>query len=359
MALHFVDGIGNALIKQLILHCGSAKEVFNQSGRELLSVPGIREIVTQSIRSQSPMQRAEEEWRKAESHGVQILFFTDAGYPGRLKLLDDGPSMLYVKGNTNLNTVRTIGVVGTRRATSYGKECVEQLIADLVPYQAHIISGLAYGIDVHAHKEALRHGLTTLAILGSGLDIIYPSDHRDTAARIESQGALITEKPYGTMPDAHNFPQRNRIIAGMSDALVVVEASEKGGALITAEIANSYNRDVFAIPGNIDNPYSIGCNRLIKSHKANLLTTVKDLEYIMNWTEQSGQTITQLQLALDNLEPEEQRVVNILRQKNRAVAIDELCFLTQQPQGILASILLTLEFKNIVVAHPGKMFSSR
>ncbi len=359
VALHFVPGVGDVLIKQLISYCGSAEEVFHQTKSKLLRIPGIGEITIEAIRQGKSLQKAEDELRKAEQEGAQVLFFTDNAYPHRLKSIEDAPSMLYVKGNTNLNRPRTVGVVGTRKATSYGKECVEELVRGLAPLQVQIISGLAYGIDIHAHKEALRHNLSTLAVLGSGLDVIYPASHSDTAHRMTSQGALVTENHFGVKPDAHNFPQRNRIIAGLCDALVVVEAADRGGALITAEIANTYNKDVFAFPGNIHNPYSSGCNRLIKIHKANLLTSSKDLEYIMNWADPQSMAAPQLTLELESLDAEERSLLVLLREKNRALSIDELGYMTQHPLGKLSSLLLSLEFKNKISSLPGKVYMTR
>lgn len=356
LALHFVPGIGDILFKQLISHCGSAQEVFRQSRSKLLRIPGIGEATAESIRNGKPLHLAEHEFRKAEKAAVQVLFYTDQAYPHRLKTIEDAPVVLYVKGNTNFNALRTVGIVGTRNATSYGKACVEELINGLVPHQAVVISGLAYGIDIHAHKEALKAGLRTVGVLGSGIDVIYPSAHDETAQRMVNQGALVTENPFGTKPDAHNFPQRNRIIAGLCDALVVVEARDKGGALITAELSNSYNRDVFAIPGNIHSPCSVGCNRLIRNNKANLLTSIKDLEYIMNWSQEQLNAAAQLSLDLGDLAGEELRVLNIMRDKKRSLSMDELGYITSLAPGTLSSLLLSLEFKNRIRALPGKMY---
>lgn len=359
LALHFIPGLGDFLIKQLISYCGSAEEVFKQNKRHLLKIPGVGEMTTESIHKANCFSAAEAEFRRAEKDGIQILFFTDKSYPLRLKNIEDSPSLLYVKGNTNLNHPRTIGIVGTRNCTAYGRETVERLVHDAVPYSVLVVSGLAYGIDILAHREALKHGLPTLAVLGSGLDVIYPSAHLETANKIVNQGALITENHFGTKPDAHHFPERNRIIAGLSDALVVVEAAEKGGALITAEIANSYNKDVFAIPGNLDRVFSTGCNKLIKINKASLLTSAKDLEYIMNWGVGNQQGSTQLALDLSNLEPDEQTILRVLREKKRPTSMDELCSLTGIQQGLLSSVLLSLEFKNIIVSLPGKLYRER
>lgn len=356
LALHFVPGIGDILFKQLISHCGSAQEVFRQSRSKLLRIPGIGEATAESIRNGKPLHLAEHEFGKAEKAAVQVLFYTDPAYPHRLKTIEDAPVVLYVKGNTNFNALRTVGIVGTRNATSYGKACVEELIRGLVPHQAVVISGLAYGIDIQAHKEALKAGLPTVGVLGSGIDVIYPSAHVETAQRMVNQGALVTENPFGTKPDAHNFPQRNRIIAGLCDALVVVEARDKGGALITAELSNSYNRDVFAIPGNIHSPCSVGCNRLIRNNKANLLTSIKDLEYIMNWSQEQLNAAAQLSLDLGDLAGEELRVLNIMRDKKRSLSMDELGYITSLAPSTLSSLLLSLEFKNRIRALPGKMY---
>ena len=355
VALHFIPGIGDILVKQLVSYCGSAEQVFKQSRGRLLKIPGIGEITAEAIHQGRAFDHAEKEFRKAEREETEILLFTDKAYPKRLKSIDDAPSILYVKGNINLNHPKTIAIVGTRQATSYGKAQVERLIEELIPHAPLIISGLAYGIDIHAHKQALKQGLNTVGVLGSGLDVIYPAAHKDIAKSMTNHGGLVTENQFGTQPDAHNFPARNRIIAGLCDALIVVEAAAKGGALITAEIANSYNKDVFAIPGNIGHTFSEGCNKLIKINKASLLMSVKDLEYILNWNVGVEKSGPQLSLDLPSLEPDELTVMKVLQEKNAPIMIDELSEKTDMGQGMLASLLLTLEFKNMVISLPGKM----
>jgi len=355
LALHFISGIGDFLVKQLVSYCGSAEQVFNTPKGKLLKIPGVGEFSAEAIKNGKTFQEAERELIKAEKNDTEILFFTDKKYPHRLKTIDDAPAVLYYKGNQNLNVAKSVGIVGTRQATEYGKEVVEKICRELVPHKPLIVSGLAYGIDIHAHKFALKHGLATIGVMGSGMDIIYPAVHKDTAKKMVGQGGLITENRFGTKPDAHNFPARNRIIAGLCDALIVVEAAEKGGALITAEIANTYNKDVFAVPGNLGQTYSDGCNKLIKINKANVYTSVKDLEYIMNWSsETSG---VQTTLDLHQFEPEEQKVIAILKERKAPVMIDELSFKSSLPPSQLASLLLTLEFKNAVKSLPGKMFT--
>lgn len=358
LALHFIPGIGDHHIKHLIGYCGSAEQAFRTPRGKLLKIPGIGRVTAEAIITGKSLDLAEKEFKKAEKDNTEILFFTDKKYPGRLKAIDDAPSLLYFKGNANLNHLKTIGIVGTRQATAYGKEMVERLVEDLRPHAPLIVSGLAYGIDIAAHKHALRQGLPTLGILGSGMDILYPAAHKDTAKKMLDQGGLLTENHYGTKPDAHNFPARNRIIAGMCDALIVIEAAEKGGALITAEIANSYNKDVFAIPGSVGLTYSDGCNKLIKTNKANLLTSVKDLEYIMNWTPGNADTDSSSAAPFDlsQFEPDERKIIELLRSKNAPMMIDELTWKSQISPSQLASLLLGLEFRNIVQSLPGKQF---
>jgi DNA processing protein len=359
LALHNTTGIGDYLLKQLVSYCGSAEQVFKTPKGKLLKIPGVGEVTAESIREGKTFERAEKEIAKAEKSNTEILFYTDKKYPKRLKQIEDAPTLIYFQGNADLNHSKTVGIVGTRQATSYGKELVEQIIKDLVPHQAMIISGLAYGIDIQAHKQALQHHLSTIGIMGSGMDIIYPSAHKDTAKRMIANGGLLTENSFGAKPDAHNFPARNRIIAGMCDALIVVEAAEKGGALITAEIANTYNKDVFAVPGSIGETYSEGCNKLIRTNKANLYSSIKDLEYIMNWSVENPETkrIKSSFIDISQFEPDEQIVIKVLQEKKAPVMIDELTIKTSLSPSLLASLLLTLEFKDVLKSLPGKMFT--
>lgn len=355
LALHFIPGIGDYTIRQLISYCGSAEKVFQTPKGKLLKIPGIGSVTAESIIKGKPFELAEKELKRAEKEEVSLLFYTDKNYPSRLKQISDAPSLLYTKGNIDFENLKTVAIVGTRKSTDYGKNCVEELVEALVPHNALIISGLAYGIDIQAHKQALKNQLPTLGIMGSGIDVIYPAAHTETAKKMLAQGGLLTENPFGTKPDAHNFPARNRIIAGLADALVVVEAAEKGGALITAEIANSYNKDVFAFPGNIGQSYSHGCNNLIKANKAHLLTSVKDLEYIMNWDAGAEPKKKQV-FVLDEFEPIEQTVLKILLENNNQLMIDELSWRSGLPVSQLASVLLSLEFKNIISTLPGKIY---
>lgn len=353
LALHFIPGVGTRSIKQLISYCGSASEVFKRPKGKLQTIPGVGPATAQAIISSNTFSLAEAEFRRAGKADTQILFYTDKQYPDRLRVIDDAPSMLYFKGNCNLNHHKIVGIVGTRQATSYGRTVVEKIIEDLVPHEAMILSGLAYGIDIHAHRVAISKHLPTVAIMGSGIDVIYPGNHADIARKMTDKGGIITENMFGTKPDAHNFPARNRIIAGMCDALIVVEAAETGGALITAEIANSYSKDVFAIPGSLGQTFSEGCNKLIKINKAALLTSVKDLEYIMNWVPGIKSVERQIQVELN---AEEQQIADVIKAKGASMQIDELAWKTGIPPGVLATLLLHLEFKGVVKPLPGKLY---
>jgi DNA processing protein len=229
------------------------------------------------------------------------------------------------------------------------------LIESLVPHKACIISGLAYGIDIHAHKQAIRANLPTIGVMGSGIDVIYPSSHKDTVVKMLDTGGIVTEHPFGTKPDAHNFPARNRIVAGLCDAIIIVEAAVKGGALITAEIGNSYNKDVFAFPGNIGQSSSEGCNNLIKTNKAFLITSVKDLEYLMNWDLASPppkKVVSDLSL----FDSTEKTVIEKLLENGNELLIDEMSWKTGLNVSQLASVLLVLELKGVVTPLPGKKF---
>lgn len=355
LALHFIPGIGDYLIRQLVSYCGSPEKVFRMPKGKLLKIPGVGTITAEGIIRGKPFEQAEQEVRRAEMEKVSLLFFIDRDFPSRLRQINDAPTLLYAKGKIDFENPKVVAIVGTRQCTAYGKECVENLVRDLVPHQPLIVSGLAYGIDIHAHKQAVKYKLPTIGVMGSGMDVIYPSAHREVATRMMADGGLLTEHPFGTQPDAHNFPARNRIVAGLADAVIIVEAAEKGGALITADIANSYNKDVFAFPGNVKQSHSAGCNNLIKSNRAHLITSVRDLQYIMNWD-----------IGVKPLKPEadipegytreEETIIKTLLENNRQLMIDEMSWKTGFPISQLASTLLTLEFKGVLSSLPGKIY---
>lgn len=357
VALSLMPGVGNLLVKNLISYCGSAKAVFHSTRAKLCKIPGIGPKTVESILKSSLLQHAEQEIQQAEKQGAQILAYTDKTYPSRLKQIADAPGILYYKGKAQLNELKSIAIVGTRQATSYGKQLTEQLIADLAPYQPLIISGLAYGIDIAAHRAALRNQLPTIGVMASGLDIIYPAAHKHTAQEMLGQGGLISENKFGAQPEAYNFPERNRIIAGMADAVIVVEAAAKGGALITADLANSYDREVFAAPGSLYSPQSAGCNQLIRQTKAHMFISVEELAATLNW--QPGNTPTvQKELPFDAGDnPQEKLIIKTLQQHPTGLHIDELSWRAQIPVTQIASTLLQLEFRNLIRSLPGKKFT--
>jgi DNA processing protein len=355
LALHFIPGLGDYTIRQLISYCGSAEQVYRTPPGKLKRIPGVGVVTARQIRSGNPFRAAEKELQLAQKEGVRLVFHTDEEFPSRLRHIHDAPTLLYIRGAVDFENPRTVGIVGTRNATDYGKDCVSNLISDLLPLQALIVSGLAYGIDIHAHKAAIQHHLATVGILGSGVDVIYPAVHRPVVAQMLENGGIVSENPMGTKPDAHHFPSRNRIIAGLCDALVVVEAATQGGALITADIANSYNKDIFAFPGNIGRQFSEGCNNLIKNNKAMLITGAADLIAAMNWTE-GKPAIKETRLATTDLSPEMNTIMTALQNNNDQLVLDELSWRTSLSVSRLASLLLELEIMGAVKAMPGKVF---
>ncbi len=357
VALTFVKNIGPTLAKSLVSHLGGAEEVFNAPKAKWLKIAGIGEKTIGQLDLAAALTRAEQELKFIEKNEIDVLFYTDSGYPKRLKNCYDSPVLLYAKGNANLNAQHVINIVGTRNATEYGKQLCHQLIEELQQYNVLVVSGLALGIDVAAHKECVKFDIPTLGVLAHGLDRLYPSQNRPTAEKMLLNGGLLTEYPSGTVPDRENFPQRNRIVAGMADATIVIEAGIKGGALITAEIANSYNRDVFAFPGRVGDEYSEGCNFLIRNNKAALLTSAADLAYILGW-EKAGSTkpvTEQFMLPIDLL-PEERTIFDILQQHNTPLAIDDLTIKTNMATSKLAMNLLNMEMQGYIRSLPGKMY---
>jgi DNA processing protein len=355
IALTFIKSIGPVTAKNLLAYCGSAENVFSANKKQLLQIPGIGEKTIETIRSTDALVRARQELDFIEKHGIEVLFFADEKYPKRLKNCIDSPILLYAKGTVDFNHQRIISIVGTRNATSYGKNLCKELCEVLAPYNVLIVSGLAYGIDITAHKECLVNNIPTVGVLGHGLDRLYPKIHKTIAQKMVLNGSLLTEFPILTNPDRPNFPQRNRIIAGIADATIVVEASIKGGALITAEIANSYNKDVYAFPGRTNDVFSEGCNFLIKTNRAGLINNAHDLIYYLGWDDEVGEKKKEAQTMLHlSLTPNEQRVVDALQ--SGQLSIDELCIQLNIQQSKLAIVILTLEMQGIIVSLPGKIY---
>lgn len=357
IALTKIEGVGPRTARALLAHCGSVEDVFRASKRQLRTIPGIGEVIAASILSKRCLAAAEDELKFVERHHIATLWIEDQNYPFKLKQCDDAPLMLFYKGEVCWHDRPTVSIVGTRNATNYGKRLCEELIQELKGVDPLIVSGLAYGIDVCAHRAALKYDIPTIGVMGHGLDRIYPSVHREIASQMISLGGLLTEFPSGTTPERPHFPMRNRIIAGMADVVVVVEAAAKGGALITAEIANTYNRDVCAFPGSLDQIYSAGCNYLIKTHRAHLIRDAGDLMYLMNWENKKEERLEAKQLTLlpSNLSRDEQKVFDFLQEQEQAT-VDEIALYCDWPQSKLAMILLEMEMENHVLSLPGKVY---
>lgn len=362
VALTRLPGIGAQLTRQLVSYCGSPQAVFAAPVGKLLKIPGVGNGVARNIQdgAKGALLEAEQILKQAEELDVRLLFYTSTNYPDRLKQIADAPTLLYFRGNGNLNQKRIVSIVGTRQASSYGQTVTERIVEDLKPHNVMVVSGLAYGIDIMAHRAALQAGLPTIGVMASGPDIIYPAMHRKYAERMLTQGGLLTEGIFGTKPDAPRFPARNRIIAGMSDCTIVVEAAFKSGTLITADIAHGYDKEVMAVPGNITSPVSEGPNFLIKSMKAAAYTSAQDLVELLNWDLEDAATARTKAKAAAVFDPanyseDELKVLQVLQQ-SREEQMDNLSWKAQVPVSLLASVLLGLEFKGVVKAMPGKKF---
>ncbi|HBL78051.1 MAG: DNA protecting protein DprA [Bacteroidetes bacterium GWF2_42_66] len=359
IGLSLIPGIGFALVKNLVAYVGSTEGVFREKEKNLLKIPGIGEVNSRRIVQQNVLEQAEQEIEFISKNGIDCLFYLDEKYPKRLRNCHDAPIVLFSKGNANLNESRIISMVGTRNATVYGKELCDSFIKALSErsYPALVVSGLAYGIDVAVHKACLKYNVSTVGVLAHGLDQLYPSLHKPIASKMLENGGLVSDFMSGTEIERQNFLQRNRIIAGMADVSVIVESAEKGGALVTADIANSYNRDVCAFPGRADDTFSRGCNKLIKSNEAAMIENLEDLELLMGWeTKKEMPTFIQKQLFVE-LTEHEQKIVHCLSEGEQMIdVISKTC---EMPAGRVSALLLDLEFKGLVASLPGKMFRLR
>lgn len=355
IALTKIPNIGPVHAKTLIQKMQDPSAVFKTSARVLEKIEGIGSVRAKSIRSFNNFSECEKEIQFIDKHNIQPLFFTDAAYPKRLTHCYDAPIMLYYKGSVDLNSTKFIAVVGTRNHSEYGKLVCEKLVADLAAHQVVIVSGLAYGIDTIAHRSAVHHHIPTIAILAHGLDRIYPSSNTNLAKQMLQNGGLLTSFSNGTVPDKQNFPSRNRVTAGISDAIVVVESSSNGGSLITAELGNSYNKDVFAIPGKVNDVKSEGCNALIKNNKACLITNAQDLIEQMGWDEKPKQEIKKQMRLFPELSSAEQQIATVL-QANEPIGIDGLLQKTNLSFSEISNALLSLELNGLIQCLPGKMY---
>lgn len=354
IALTLIPNIGPVQAKALIEAAGDAKSIFNTPLKQLASIENIGEVRARSLKTFSDFAKAEEEMKLVEKHDIIPLFITDSEYPKRLLNCYDAPTLLYFKGHTNLNTTRIISIIGTRSNTDYSRQVIEKLLADIKEFSPLIVSGLAFGVDALAHKVSLQNGLPTIGVLGNGFHTIYPAQHKSLAKEMMEKGGLLTEFLFATKPDKHNFPRRNRIVAGMADATIVVETALRGGSMITAELANNYNRDVFAFPGKTTDAKSAGCNYLIKSNKAILLTDGLQLAEEMGWEKAVAKKKIQRELFIQ-LSDDEQKIVDKLREKE-SVHIDELYLQSGLSSSAVAAAILGLELQNIVISLPGKMY---
>ncbi len=359
IALSMIPGIGGVLARNLVAYTGSVEGVFSESLKTLIKIPGIGEINAKRIKDATIFKKAEKELNFIQNNNIEALFYTDKKFPRRLKSCVDAPVILYIRGSLNLNEQKVISIVGTRNATDYGKQVCDDLIKQFSErnYKILVVSGLAYGIDIQAHKSALKYGVATAGVVGHGLDKLYPSLHKETARKMQENGGLVSDFPSGTKIDPPNFIRRNRIIAGLADATIVVESAIKGGALVTADIASSYNRDVFAFPGRAGDTYSKGCNQLIRNNGADLIEGIDDLEYFMGWERKSKETQTQSSLFIE-LTPDEEKAVTLLQQHGE-LFIDQISAALSLPVSKVSAMLLNLEFKNVILALPGKMYRLR
>jgi DNA processing protein len=353
LALSIMPKIGDFLAKNLISYCGGLDAVFAEKRKNLALIPGIGDLRAKSIIQFNDWARVEKEIEFIDKFDINPLFYLDDAYPKRLKAHADSPVLIFKKGEADLNSTKMVSIVGTRNATKYGKGFIADLISDLKPYNVSVVSGLAHGIDTSAHKEAIKNNLPTLAVLGHGFKSIYPSINKGLASQIANEkGALLTEYFSDVPGSPENFPTRNRIVAGLCDSIIVVESAYKGGSMITAEIAHSYDKLCFALPGNYSSKYSQGCNLLIKLNKAHLIENVGDLIYHLNWDAkelESKQTVL-----FEELNEVEQKVVHVL--KKGEMGIDNIYHFSKIPMSKLSLILLDLELKNVIKTLPGKMY---
>ncbi|HEV7782577.1 MAG TPA: DNA-processing protein DprA [Chitinophagaceae bacterium] len=357
LALTLVPHIGPVQAKILLQHC-NAEEIFHAKKTWLEKIEGIGPVRAASIAAFNDFTPAEEEIKFIEKYRIKPLFITDKDYPKRLLNCYDSPTLLYYKGEADLNAARIVAIIGTRSHTDYAKQVTEKLIKDLVSQNILIISGLAFGVDAIAHKAAVKNELATVGVLAHGLDQIYPPDHAALAKdMIKQKGGLLTEFKSHTKPDKHNFPSRNRIVAGMSDATVVIETGIKGGSMITADLANGYNKDVFAFPGKVTDTKSMGCNYLIRNNKAMLLTDATELLQVMQWEENAKskkEKKIQRELFIE-LGADEKTIITILEEKEK-VHIDEINLKSGLSSSSIAAGILSLELQNLILSLPGKLY---
>ena len=356
LALLKVEGVGDIMAKKLLAHCGNAEAIFKTKTNQIAAIDGVGSVLLNNLKDKSIFEKANRELEFINSNHINVSFFQDENYPERLKHCFDSPVLIFSAGNINLKSKKIISIVGTRQITSYGIEFCKKLIEDLAPLDPVIVSGFAYGVDIVAHQLAMDYNLQTIGVLAHGLNQIYPKTHKKYVAAMEQNGGFITEFWSTANPDKENFVRRNRIVAGMTEATIVIESADRGGSLITANLANDYNRDVFAVPGRVTDKYSQGCNDLIKTQKANVLTSAADLIYILNWSiENKGKTV-QKQLFVE-LEADEQKIYDFLL-KNGKELLDMIALQCDFPIYKISGLLLNMELKGVIRPLPGKLFEA-
>ena len=354
IAITLIPGIGDVGGKKFVEYCGSAEAVFQEKRQALEKINGIKEVTIDALcHPKDILKRAEQEVEFIEKNDIQPLFYQDSDYPRRLLQCTDSPLMLYYKGNVPLNANRVVAVVGTRNISEYGKACCSKLVNDLIDDDVLVVSGLAYGVDSLAHRTAVKAGIPTVGVLANGLHQIYPTVNKKLASEMLANGGLLTECMSGMSPEKHNFPRRNRIIAGMADAVIVIESALKGGSLITADLANSYSRDVFAYPGRVNDRFSQGCNYLIRTNRAHLMESVAQLRYVMRWEPRRHE---ERQTSIFREFSEDETLIMNCFKDQSIVGLDDLIVKTNLPTTKLASLLLNLEFDGILLALPGKRY---
>lgn len=357
LRLQNVPNIGDITAKKLIGNCGSPAAIFEEHNHHLLRIDGIGKHTLKGLKDLEHLEAAQAEYEFFRNQEIDLHYFMDASYPALLKHCVDSPILLFGSGNIDLNNQRIISVVGTRNITSYGSAFCEEFIAELAPLNPVIVSGYAYGVDICVQKAAIKHGLQTIGCLAHGLNQIYPKNHERYVYEVEKNGGFFTEFWSTSQPERENFLKRNRIIAGMSEATVVVESADKGGSLVTADIANSYNRDVFAVPGRTHDKYSSGCNNLIKQQKAHMLTSAADLVYMLGWEiEEKKAEPVQKQLFVE-LSETEKEIYDYLQQGGKQM-LDHIALACKLPIFKVSSTLLNMEMKGVVRPLPGKLFEA-
>ena len=355
VALTMIPELGAVKAKILTEHFGNASAIFQAKKKEISGLEGIGELNARRLKEWNNFSEAEAEVIFTEQHHIQTLFISDKDYPQRLLHCYDPPTLLYYRGNANLNSSRILSIIGTRNHTEYGKQVTEQLVQSLQSQQVIIVSGLAFGIDAIAHKASLQNHLPTIGVLAHGMDTLYPAQHKSLAKEMLRDGGLLTEFRKNSKPDKHNFPKRNRIVAGMADATIVIETAVKGGSMITAELAYNYNRDLFAIPGKITDAKSSGCLKLISQNKAILLTGAEQLVELMGWEEKKKNSKKQKALFIE-LSVEERVIVNLLNEE-KGTPIDTLYIKSGLSSSSVAAAILNLEIQNVICSLPGKMYT--